>query len=84
MGDTMKIAIEIDGRLLRQAKHVAARGRITLCVLVEQGLRRELAARRRGGKFRLRQITFRGNGLQPGLDYSRERLAAFAYESRGG
>jgi hypothetical protein len=80
----MKTTIEIADPLLRQAKRVAARERTTVRALVEQGLRRELAERQRGGKFRLRQVTFRGRGLHLGLDYSWERVAALAYESRGG
>lgn len=84
MGSHMKTTIEIADPLLRQAKRVAARERTTVRALVEQGLRRELAERGRGGAFRLRQVTFRGNGLQPGLDYSWQRLTALAYEGRGG
>jgi hypothetical protein len=80
----MKTTIEIADPLLRQAKRVAARERTTVRALVGQGLRRELAERQRCRKFRLRHVTFRGKGLQPGLDYSRERLAALAYEGRGG
>lgn len=52
--------------------------------LVEQGLRRELAERQNGGAFRLRRVTFRGNGLQPGLEFGSERIHAMAYEGRGG
>jgi Arc/MetJ family transcription regulator len=80
----MKTTIEISDPLLRRAKRIAARERTTVRALVEQGLRRELAERRRSGGFRLRQVTFRGKGLQPGLEYSWERLGALAYEGRGG
>ena len=84
MGAHMKTTIEISDPLLRQAKRIASRERTTVRALVEQGLRRELAERRRGAGFRLRRVTFRGRGLQPGLDYSWSRLSALAYEGRGG
>jgi len=80
----MKTTIEIADPLLRQAKRIASREGTTVRALVEQGLRRELAERGRRGGFRLRQVTFRGKGLQPGLDYSWERIAALAYEGHGG
>jgi hypothetical protein len=80
----MKTTIEIADPLLRQAKRAAAREGTTVRALIEQGLRRELAERRRKGGFRLRRVTVRGKGLQPGLDYSWERLSALAYQGRGG
>lgn len=80
----MKTTIEISDPLLRQAKRVASRERTTVRALVERGLRRDLAERRRGAKFRQRRVTFRGQGLRPELDCSWEKLSALAYEGRGG
>lgn len=84
MGTHMKTTIEIADPLLRQAKRIASREGTTVRALVEQGLRRELAERQGGGAFRLRRVTFRGNGLQPGLEFGSDRINALAYEGRGG
>ncbi|OFZ99646.1 MAG: hypothetical protein A2Z64_08375 [Betaproteobacteria bacterium RIFCSPLOWO2_02_67_12] len=84
MGAHMKTTIEISDPLLRQAKRVAAKERTTVRALVEQGLRRELGARQRGARFRLRPVTVGGKGLQPGVTHAWERLAALIYEGRGG
>jgi hypothetical protein len=35
--------------------------------LIEEGLRRILADRKRAKPFKLRKASFKGNGLQPGL-----------------
>jgi len=51
-----------------------------LRALVEQGLRRIVTEKRRRPKFRLRQVTFCGNGLRPELqDASWERILALSY-----
>ncbi|HTT40436.1 MAG TPA: DUF2191 domain-containing protein [Burkholderiales bacterium] len=80
----MKTTIDIATPLLTEARKVAAREGITVKTLVEQGLRRELAERRRSGPFRLRKASFRGKGLQAGVkDASWERIRELAYEGRG-
>jgi hypothetical protein len=43
---------------------MAKRENTTLEVLVEEGLRHELAERKQRGAFRLRNASFRGRGLQ--------------------
>lgn len=62
----MKTTIEISDALLTEAKQVAARRRTTLRALVEAGLRHELRA---GGErqepFRLKDGSFRGEGMNP-------------------
>ncbi len=82
----MKTTIDIADSLLEEAKKLAARERTTVRALVETGLRQVLAQNkpRRGG-FRLRDATFKGEGLAPGVsgaDWGRIRDAA--YEGRGG
>jgi Arc/MetJ family transcription regulator len=81
----MKTTIDIADALLDEAKRVAAKEGTTVRALVEQGLRRALAERRRGGRFRLRRASFRGKGLQPGVrELGWERIRELAYEGRGG
>jgi Bacterial antitoxin of type II TA system, VapB len=81
----MKTTVEISDALLEEAKKLAARQGTTVRALIEEGLRRVVAERRRPGAFRLRKATFKGNGLQPqaaGAPW--ERIRDLAYEGRGG
>jgi hypothetical protein len=64
---------------------VATRERTTLRALVEQGLRRVLADRKRKPKFRLRKATFKGQGLHPDVKgLSWDQIRELSYEGRGG
>jgi hypothetical protein len=81
-----KTTIDIPANLLSEAKEVAARDGTTLRALVESGLRTVIDRRRRGreARFRLRDASVGGNGLQPefrGADWDRIRDAA--YDGRG-
>jgi hypothetical protein len=81
----MKTTVEISDALAAAAREVAARERTTLRALIEAGLRKVLDERERSGAFRLRDASFRGNGLQS--DYTGagwERIREAAYEERGG
>jgi hypothetical protein len=81
----MKTTVEIPESLLEEAKRLAAREGTTLRALIEEGLRRILAERKRTGAFRLRKATFKGDGLQPAVAGSSwDRLREMAYEGRGG
>jgi hypothetical protein len=81
----MKTTIEISDGLLREARRVAIRERTTLRALVEQGLQRLLAERRRKPAFRLRKASFKGRGLRPELaDAGWDRVRDLIYEGRGG
>ena len=85
MGTHMKTTVDISDALLEKAKRIAAREGTTIRALIEQGLRRTLAERTRGEKFRLRRATFKGRGLQPGVkELSWERVRELVYEGRGG
>jgi len=60
----MKTTVELSDAALNEARRVAQREGTSLRALIEEGLRRVLAERRaRRGGFRLRQATFKGNGL---------------------
>ena len=81
----MKTTIEIPNSLLEEARKLASQEGTTVRALVETGLRRVLAERKKRGRFKLRNASFTGNGLQPGVtDASWERIREMAYEGRGG
>jgi hypothetical protein len=81
----MKTTVELPDQLAEEAKAVAARENTTLRELIEAGLRLVLRERRRKGGFKLRDASFRGNGLQPEFrDAGWDRIREAAYEGRGG
>jgi putative antitoxin of VapBC-like toxin-antitoxin system len=80
----MKTTVEIPDSLLDEARKVAAKEGRPVRALVEEGLRKVLAERKRATAFRLRKATFKGQGLQPHLaDAAWERIRDTAYEGRG-
>jgi len=80
----MKTTIDIADPLLNEARKIAAREGVTVKALVEQGLRRVLAERKRSASFRMRKATFKGKGLQEGVkDATWDRIRELAYEGRG-
>ena len=65
----MRTTVRLDDDLLRQAKALAARTGRTLTALIEDGLREALARHgRRQERPRVALPTFKGKGLQPGVD----------------
>lgn len=81
----MKTTVEIPGPLLEEAKRLASHEGTTVRALVEQGLRKVLAERRRASSFRLRKASFKGEGLQDGAQgLTWDRLRERTYEGRGG
>ncbi len=81
----MKTTVEISDPLMREARAAAVREGRTLRSLLEEGLRGVLAGHRKRGQFRLRDGSFRGKGLQPGVDLSNwEKMRSLIYEGRGG
>lgn len=65
----MRTTIRLDDDLLRQAKALAARTGRTLTAVIEDALRETLARpRSRHDRPRAALPTFKGNGLQPGVD----------------
>ncbi len=63
----MKTTVDIADPILREARKLATREGTTLRALVEQGLRRVLAEKKRKSPFRLRLVTAAGRGLRPEL-----------------
>lgn len=81
----IKTTIEISDNLLNEAKKLAALERTTLKSLISEGLRLIVAERQKKETFKLRKVTFRGQGLQPHLaGASWEQVRDLAYEGRGG
>lgn len=79
----MKITIDIAEPLLEAAQKAAAREGTTLRALVESGLRQVLETRDRR-IFRLRNASFRGQGLQPGAsELSSNQMREGAHGERG-
>ena len=65
----MRTTIRLDDDLLREAKGYAAATDRTLTRLIEDALREALARRdAQPARRRLRLRTFKGCGLQPGVD----------------
>lgn len=80
----LKTTIEIADELARMAKAHAARENITLRSLIEYGLRLALRADGHQHRFKLKDASVGGRGLQPPYreaDWARIREAA--YEGRG-
>lgn len=80
----LKTTIELSDAVLRAAKATAAREGTTVRALVEEGLRKVLAERKERPKFRLELVTFRGEGLQPGVaEGGWESIRDLIYEGHG-
>lgn len=69
MASSLRTTIRLDQNLLREAKAYAAATDRTLTRLVEDALREALARRdAQAGRRRARLRTFKGRGLQPGVN----------------
>ena len=80
----MKTTIDIADPLLVEAKRVAAEEGMTLRELVEQALQAALRGRRRRGQVMLRDASFRGEGVQPGVvEGDWDAVRDLLYEGRG-
>ncbi len=85
MGTHMKTTIEISEPLLNQAKRLATRDGTTLRALVEEGLRKVVAEKKRPDDFRLRRASFKGEGMQAqAAGAGWDRIREMAYEGHGG
>lgn len=78
----VKTTVEISDALFQQAKAAAAEQGVSFRELVESGLRRVLKEVPPKKKFKLRDRSFRGDGLTPGTTW--EGILDKAYEDRSG
>lgn len=79
----MKTTLEIADPLLREARKIATRDNTTLRALVEQGLRQVVAEKKKDKPFRLRDASFKGDGLQPDVaNLNWQEILDLAYERR--
>jgi hypothetical protein len=85
MVDHMKTTVHIPDNLLQAAKKVAARHGTSVKELIIEGLRRVVKERTSSSQsFRLRKVTFSGEGLQAELKgASWEKVREQIYEGRG-
>jgi len=80
----MKTTIEVSTPVLEAAKQLARREGVTLRVLVEEGLRDVLAARASRKRFTLKNASYRGRGVQPGMVEGQwDVIRDLAYDGRG-
>jgi hypothetical protein len=80
----MKTTVEIPDSLLKQARRLASQEHTTVKALVQEGLRRILTERKQARPFKLRKVSFRGNGLQPRMaGASWQQIRDAVYEGRG-
>ena len=81
----MKTTVHIADTLLEEARKIAAQEQTTVKAMIEEGLRRIIDDRKRKKTFRLRKVTFKGNGLQPDIaGASWEEIREISYKGRGG
>lgn len=81
----MKTTVEIADGLLEEARRAADKGGTTVRALIEEGLRHVLKSRRTDRPFRLRDGSFKGDGLQPGIrEGDWEQIRSLLYEGHGG
>ena len=80
----MRTTVRLEEGLLREAKRFAAEHGRTLTSLLDQGLREVLSRRHTTRRRRrVRLPTFRGRGLQPGVDLDSTASLLDLMEGRG-
>lgn len=80
----MRTTVRLDDALLAEAKQVAARTGRTLNAVIEDALRQALAqSHRPASRTPAELTTFRGEGLQPGIDLDNSTALLDAMETGG-
>lgn len=78
----MRTTVRLDERLLAEAKKAALDSGRTLTAVLEDALRESLARRQNSaGRKPIRLKTFRGSGVQPGIDLNDSAALLDAMES---
>jgi len=79
----MRTTLTIHDPLLKRAKEVSLQRHVSLGELVEEGLRVTLGARPKTGRGAIRPLkTYRGDGIQPGVDLTNSSALLEAMEGR--
>jgi hypothetical protein len=80
----IKTTIEISDQLLREARDLAVRERVTLRSLVERGLHQVVVDSKRQAPFKLRRASFKGAGRRDELrEAAWDQLRDLVYSGRG-
>jgi hypothetical protein len=80
----MKTTVEISDALLAEARAAAGREGTTVRALIEEGLRLAIERRKRRQRFKLRDASVGGEGLQPSFSFERwAEIRDAIYEGRG-
>lgn len=75
----MRTTLTIQDALLRKVKEASLKRNISLSEVVEDALRVALRTRAKGRRSQARRLkTFRGDGLQPGVDLKNTSRCAWA------
>lgn len=81
----MRTSIDMPESLLERARKVAESRKITLRDLFEEALRAMLEKYQQQRSFKLRDGSFKGDGLRPGVDLENwNAVRELIYEGRGG
>jgi hypothetical protein len=81
----MKTTVHIPDTVLKEARKIASQEQTTVKALIEEGLRHIIDDRKRKKSFRLRKVTFKGDGLKTDIaGASWEKIRDIVYEGRGG
>jgi hypothetical protein len=78
---SVKTTVEIADSLFEEARSVARARGLSLRVLIEEGLLHVIESRRKSSRFRLRDGSFQGKGLQ--RDFSWTEMRQAIYQGRG-
>ena len=79
----MRTTLNIHELLLRRAKEISVQRNISVGEVVEEALRSALGSRPKKGSSTIRPLkTYRGDGLQPGVDLSSSAALLEALEGR--
>ena len=80
----MKTTIEISDKLIRETKKYAAEKGLSLKSVIESALRNLFESKQRPVKFTLKKASFRGQGLQPGIEEGNwSEIRKRIYKGRG-
>jgi hypothetical protein len=80
----MKTTVDISDTLHEAVRKIAASENSSLKALIEEGLRKVIDERKHRGSFKLRRVTFKGNGLQADMaDATWDKIREKVYEGRG-